>query len=138
VTGGKIEKGDVVVIRNEGPRGGPGMREMLSVTAAITGVGLGEDVVLLTDGRFSGATHGFMGAHIAPEAVEGGPIAAIAEGDRMTIDVLRKRIDVALSDEEIARRIAAYVPPERDVPRGVLSKYRKLVSSAAEGAVTIG
>lgn len=137
VTSGGINKGDVVVIRNEGPRGGPGMREMLSVTAAITGVGLGEHVVLLTDGRFSGATHGFMGAHIAPEAVEGGPIAAIQEGDRITIDVLEKRIDVALDDEEIARRVAAYVPPKRDVPVGVLSKYRKLVSSAAEGAVTI-
>ncbi len=138
VVGDHINKGDVIVIRNEGPRGGPGMREMLSVTAAITGVGLGEDVVLLTDGRFSGATHGFMGAHIAPEAVEGGPIAAIHEGDTITIDVAAKRIDVALDDEEIARRIAAYEPPVRDVPVGVLSKYRKLVSSAAHGAVTIG
>jgi len=138
VTHGKINKGDVVIIRNEGPRGGPGMREMLSVTAAITGVGLGEHVVLLTDGRFSGATHGFMGAHISPEAVEGGPIAAIHEGDTITIDVLKKRIDVDLTDEEIAKRVAAYVPPVRDVPVGVLSKYRKLVSSAAEGAVTIG
>jgi dihydroxy-acid dehydratase len=137
VTGGRIVAGDVVVIRNEGPRGGPGMREMLAVTAAINGVGLGDDVVLLTDGRFSGATHGFMGAHIAPEAADGGPIAAVREGDEITIDVEAKRIDVALDDEEIARRVAAYVAPVRDVPVGVLSKYARLVSSAADGAVTI-
>jgi dihydroxy-acid dehydratase len=138
VTHGRIEKGDVVIIRNEGPRGGPGMREMLAVTAAINGVGLGKDVVLLTDGRFSGATHGFMGAHIAPEAVAGGPIAAIAEGDTVTIDVATKRIDVELDDDEIARRVAAYVAPVRDVPRGVLSKYAATVSSAADGAITTG
>jgi dihydroxy-acid dehydratase len=137
VTGGRIVAGDVVVIRNEGPRGGPGMREMLAVTAAINGVGLGDDVVLLTDGRFSGATHGFMGAHIAPEAADGGPIAAVGEGDAITIDVEAKRIDVALDDEEIARRVAAYIAPVRDVPAGVLSKYARLVSSAADGAVTI-
>jgi dihydroxy-acid dehydratase len=136
VTHGRIEKGDVVIIRNEGPRGGPGMREMLAVTAAINGVGLGEHVVLLTDGRFSGATHGFMGAHIAPEAVAGGPIAAIADGDMLTIDIASKRIDVDLSDEEIARRVASYVPPEQAVPRGVLSKYARQVSSAADGAIT--
>jgi dihydroxy-acid dehydratase len=137
VTGGRIVAGDVVVIRNEGPRGGPGMREMLAVTAAINGVGLGDDVVLLTDGRFSGATHGFMGAHIAPEAFDGGPIAAVQEGDEVTVDVDAKRIDVALDDEEIARRVAAYVAPARDVPVGVLSKYARLVSSASDGAVTI-
>jgi dihydroxy-acid dehydratase len=137
VTGGQIVAGDVVVIRNEGPRGGPGMREMLAVTAAINGVGLGDDVVLLTDGRFSGATHGFMGAHIAPEAFDGGPIAAVQEGDEVTIDVDAKRIDVALDDAEIARRVAAYVAPARDVPVGVLSKYARLVSSASDGAVTI-
>jgi dihydroxy-acid dehydratase len=138
VTGGRIRPGDVVLIRNEGPRGGPGMREMLAVTAAINGVGLGDDVVLLTDGRFSGATHGFMGAHIAPEAVMGGPIAAVHEGDEITVDVDAKRIDVALADDEIARRVAAYVAPVRDVPRGVLSKYAAQVSSAARGAVTTG
>src|SRR5690349_24470140 len=110
VTGGRIEPGDVVVIRNEGPVGGPGMREMLSVTAAINGAGLGEDVVLLTDGRFSGATHGFMAGHLAPEAVRGGPIAAVQDGDTVTVDVDAKRIDVDLSDDEIAERLKAYTP----------------------------
>src|ERR1700749_1322817 len=108
VTSGQINPGDVVVIRNEGPAGGPGMREMLAVTGAIVGEGLGEEVALITDGRFSGATHGFMAAHIAPEAVRGGPIAAIQTGDEITIDVAARRIDVALPDEEIAARVAAY------------------------------
>src|SRR5947199_7521207 len=101
VTTGRIVAGDVVVIRNEGPAGGPGMREMLAVTAAINGAGLGSEVALLTDGRFSGATHGFMAGHVAPEAARGGPIAAVRDGDEVTIDVDRRRLDVALSDEEI-------------------------------------
>jgi dihydroxy-acid dehydratase len=124
------------VIRNEGPAGGPGMREMLAVTAAIVGAGLGEDVALITDGRFSGATHGFMVAHVAPEAVQGGPIAAVQSGDEITIDVVGQRLDVALSDDEIAARTAAYSPPDRPYPGVALSKYAKLVASASLGAVT--
>jgi dihydroxy-acid dehydratase len=136
VTEGAIEAGDVVVIRNEGPAGGPGMREMLAVTAALVGEGLGDSVALLTDGRFSGATHGFMAGHIAPEAVHGGPIAAVRDGDRITIDVANRRIDVELPDDEIARRVQAYEPPAPQLRNGVLAKYAKLVSSASEGAVT--
>ncbi len=137
VTGGGIREGDVVVIRNEGPAGGPGMREMLAVTGALVGAGLGDSVALLTDGRFSGATHGFMVGHVAPEAVHGGPIAAVAEGDTVTIDVASRRLDVDLPDEEIARRAAAYrPPPSGESGTSVLAKYAKLVSSAAEGAVT--
>jgi dihydroxy-acid dehydratase len=136
VTKGEITAGDVVVIRNEGPAGGPGMREMLAVTAAIVGEGLGDSVALLTDGRFSGATRGFMAGHIAPEAVHGGPIAAVEDGDSITIDVPNRRIDVDLSDDEIARRVQAYRPPEPQAGNGVLAKYAKLVSSASEGAVT--
>ena len=134
----EISEGDVVVIRGEGPAGGPGMREMLAVTAAIVGEGLGESVALITDGRFSGATHGFMAAHIAPEAVRGGPIGALADGDEITIDVEARRIDVALTDEQIAQRLAAYVqPPRADEHIDVaIRKYAKLVGSAAEGAVT--
>jgi dihydroxy-acid dehydratase len=133
----EIQPGDVVVIRNEGPAGGPGMREMLSVTAALVGEGLGETVALITDGRFSGATHGFMVAHIAPEAVRGGPIAAIADGDEVKIDVDARSIDVALSDEQIAERVRTYVPGPRaeehvDV---AIQKYAKLVGSAAQGAI---
>ena len=133
----EIEEGDVVVIRGEGPAGGPGMREMLAVTAAIVGEGLGESVALITDGRFSGATHGFMAAHIAPEAVRGGPIGAVSDGDHITIDVDSRRIDVALSDSEIAERCAAYSqPPRADEHIDVaIRKYMKLVGSAAEGAV---
>jgi dihydroxy-acid dehydratase len=136
VTSNRIEAGDVLVIRNEGPAGGPGMREMLAVTAALVGEGLGEEVALITDGRFSGATHGFMAGHVAPEAARGGPIAAVYDGDEVTIDVDARKLDVALAPEEIAARIAAYESPVRDVPAGVLSKYAKLVGSAAEGAVT--
>jgi dihydroxy-acid dehydratase len=136
VTKGEITEGDVVVIRNEGPAGGPGMREMLAVTAAIVGEGLGESVALLTDGRFSGATHGFMAGHIAPEAVHGGPIAAVRDGDTITIDVTNRRIDVNLSDDEIAERLRDYSPPAPTYTNGVLGKYAKLVSSASEGAVT--
>jgi dihydroxy-acid dehydratase len=133
----EIKEGDVVVIRGEGPAGGPGMREMLAVTAAIVGEGLGESVALITDGRFSGATHGFMAAHIAPEAVRGGPIGAVSDGDQITIDVDNRRIDVALSDSEIADRSASYVqPPRADEHIDVaIRKYMKLVGSAAEGAV---
>ena len=136
VTAREIESGDVVVIRNEGPAGGPGMREMLAVTAALVGEGLGESVALLTDGRFSGATRGFMAGHIAPEAVQGGPIAAVRDGDTVVIDVAARRIDVELDDEEIARRLADYRPPSNGTEPGVLSKYAKLVSGASEGAVT--
>ena len=127
----------MVVIRNEGPAGGPGMREMLAVTAALVGEGLGEDVALLTDGRFSGATHGFMAGHVAPEAVRGGPIAAVQDGDRITFDVESRRLDVALSDEEIGARVAAYESPAAGLrPRRRWPSTRRLVSSAAEGAVT--
>ena len=137
VTTGQIDEGDVVVIRNEGPAGGPGMREMLAVTGAIVGAGLGDSVALITDGRFSGATHGFMVGHVAPEAVHGGPIAAVQEGDTVTIDVESRRLDVDLADEEIAERVAAYEAPDNgESGTGVLAKYAKLVSSAAEGAVT--
>jgi dihydroxy-acid dehydratase len=134
----EIAEGDVVVIRNEGPAGGPGMREMLAVTAALVGEGLGESVALITDGRFSGATHGFMAAHIAPEAVRGGPIGALADGDEINIDVDSRRIDVALGEAEIAERLRTYTPGARadehvDV---AIQKYAKLVGSAAEGAVT--
>jgi dihydroxy-acid dehydratase len=132
----RIEPGDVIVIRNEGPAGGPGMREMLQVTAAIVGEGLGEDVALLTDGRFSGATRGLMVGHVAPEAVKGGPIAALQEGDEVTIDIDGRRLDVALTDEEIERRVAAYEPPPPLFGRGVMSKYSATVSSASHGAIT--
>ncbi|HEV3000453.1 MAG TPA: dihydroxy-acid dehydratase [Solirubrobacteraceae bacterium] len=136
VVEGTLREGDVVVIRNEGPAGGPGMREMLAVTAAINGAGLGEHVALLTDGRFSGATHGFMAGHVAPEAVHGGPIAAVRDGDEITIDVDARRLDVALSDAEIAERTAAYTPPPNPDATGVLAKYAALVTSASQGAVT--
>jgi dihydroxy-acid dehydratase len=135
VTSGQINPGDVVVIRNEGPAGGPGMREMLAVTGAIVGEGLGDSVALLTDGRFSGATRGFMAGHIAPEAARGGPIGAVREGDAITIDVEARRIDMDVPDDEIERRLADYMPPDPP-PAGVLAKYAALVSSASEGAVT--
>ena len=133
----EIVEGDVVVIRGEGPAGGPGMREMLAVTAAIVGEGLGESVVLITDGRFSGATHGFMAAHIAPEAVRGGPIGALRDGDEVSIDADARRIDVKLSDEEIAERLRSYAPPARtnEHVEVAIQKYAKLVGSASEGAV---
>jgi len=136
VTARSILEGDMVVIRNEGPVGGPGMREMLGVTAALVGEGLGDKVALLTDGRFSGATKGLMAGHVAPEAARGGPIAAVREGDEITLDVEARRLDVALSEEEIARRVADYEPPPPELERGVLAKYARLVSSASEGAVT--
>jgi dihydroxy-acid dehydratase len=136
VTAGEIQAGDVVVIRNEGPVGGPGMREMLAVTAALVGEGLGKEVALLTDGRFSGATRGFMAGHVAPEALLGGPISAVRDGDTITIDVPNRRMDVELSDDEIARRVEAYESPPPAYANGVLAKYARLVSSASEGAVT--
>jgi dihydroxy-acid dehydratase len=136
VTAGAISAGDVLVIRNEGPAGGPGMREMLAVTAAIVGEGLGEEVALITDGRFSGATHGLMAGHVAPEAARGGPICAIEDGDEITIDVGTRRLDVALSDAEIESRTSRYTPPRRPAVAVALAKYARLVSSASEGAVT--
>src|SRR5579863_8012741 len=136
VTGGKIKAGDVLVIRYEGPRGGPGMREMLGVTGAIVGAGLGESVALLTDGRFSGATRGLMVGHVAPEAASGGPIAALQEGDIITINVEASSIDVALSPEQIAERMKSWKPPALKYATGVFQKYVKLVGSAAQGAVT--
>jgi dihydroxy-acid dehydratase len=131
-----IKPGDVVVIRNEGPAGGPGMREMLQVTAALVGEGLGDSVALLTDGRFSGATHGLMAGHVAPEAPRGGPIAAIHDGDTITFDVEARRLDIELSEDEIAKRVAAYEPPVPAYTNGVMAKYARSVSSASEGAVT--
>ena len=131
-----IKAGDIVVIRNEGPAGGPGMREMLQVTAALVGEGLGEQVALLTDGRFSGATHGLMAGHVAPEAARGGPIAAVRDGDEITFDVDARRLDVALTDEQIAERVAEYQPPESRYRSGVMAKYAATVSSASAGAIT--
>ncbi len=132
----QINPGDVIVIRNEGPSGGPGMREMLQVTAAIVGEGLGEEVALLTDGRFSGATRGLMVGHVAPEAARRGPIAALRDGDEVTIDVERRVLETSLTDEEIAQRVAEYVSPEPAYPSGVMAKYAKTVGSASRGAVT--
>jgi dihydroxy-acid dehydratase len=131
-----IKAGDVVVIRNEGPAGGPGMREMLAVTAALVGEGLGEHVALLTDGRFSGATRGLMAGHVAPESVRGGPIGIVRDGDEITLDVDARRLDVKLSDEEIAARARDYQPPVQPAPPTALAKYARLVSSASLGAVT--
>jgi dihydroxy-acid dehydratase len=136
VQGGAIRSGDVIVIRYEGPKGGPGMREMLGVTAAIVGAGLGSEVALLTDGRFSGATHGLMVGHVAPEAAVGGPIAALRDGDPVVVDVEHRRLDVDLSDTEIHRRLDAWEPPAARYANGVMGKYARLVSSAAVGAVT--
>ena len=136
VKDGKIQPGDVVVIRYEGPVGGPGMREMLHVTGAIVGEGLSDEVALVTDGRFSGATHGFMVGHVCPEAAKGGPIAAVREGDMIVIDVESRRLDVELSDEEIRARLTDQVMPKRKFESGVLAKYASLVRPASEGAVT--
>ncbi len=136
VKAGAIVAGDVVVIRYEGPAGGPGMREMLHVTAAIVGEGLGEDVALITDGRFSGATHGLMVGHVAPEAYRGGPIAALHEGDIIVLDVEKRELNVELTDDEIAARMSSWTQPEPNYRTGVLAKYAALVSSASEGAIT--
>ncbi len=136
VIGGKISAGDVVVIRYEGPKGGPGMREMLGVTAAIVGEGLGESVALVADGRFSGATHGLMAGHVAPEAARGGPIAAIQEGDMITFDVENRCLDIELSEDEIKERLERWSPPEPRYKKGVMAKYARHVSSASRGAIT--
>jgi dihydroxy-acid dehydratase len=133
---GEIKAGDVVVIRYEGPKGGPGMREMLAVTGALVGAGLGDSVALMTDGRFSGATHGLMAGHVAPEAASGGPIAVVQTGDTIVLDIQARRLDVELSEKEILRRLSQWKPPEPAYTSGVLGKYARLVSSAAEGAIT--
>ena len=133
---GRIQSGDVVVIRYEGPKGGPGMREMLGVTAAIAGAGLDDSVTLLTDGRFSGATHGLMAGHVAPEAAVGGPIAALRDGDIVEFDVPARRLDVDLPAEEITKRLQSWKPPAPRYTSGVMAKYARLVSSAAQGAIT--
>jgi dihydroxy-acid dehydratase len=132
----RIARGDVIVVRYEGPRGGPGMREMLAVTAAIVGQGLGQSVALLTDGRFSGATHGLMAGHVAPEAASGGPLALVRDGDAITFDIKARRLDVALSRAELARRRERWRPPRPRYTHGVMAKYARFVSSASEGAVT--
>ena len=136
IKGGEINPGDVIVIRYEGPAGGPGMREMLGVTAAIVGAGLGDSVALLTDGRFSGATHGLMIGHVAPEAARGGPIAVLCDGDVVSIDVESRSLDAVLSDDEIQERLSCWNLPTSRYNRGVMAKYAKLVSSASKGAVT--
>ncbi|MCB1876437.1 MAG: dihydroxy-acid dehydratase [Chromatiales bacterium] len=133
---GTVVKGDVIVIRYEGPRGGPGMREMLSPTSAVMGKGLGNDVALITDGRFSGGTHGFVVGHITPEAYNGGPLAVVRDGDAITIDAVNNALSLGVSDEEIQQRLSQWKQPEPRYTRGVLAKYAKLVSSASLGAVT--
>jgi dihydroxy-acid dehydratase len=136
VTAGAIKAGDVVVICYEGPKGGPGMREMLGVTGALVGQGLGESVALMTDGRFSGATRGLMAGHVAPEAAHGGPIAALREGDPIVFDIPKRRLDVDLPDSEIRNRLTQWKAPPPRYASGVFAKYAALVSSASEGAIT--
>jgi len=136
VTGKKIHAGDVVVIRNEGPKGGPGMREMLGVTAALVGEGLGDSVALLTDGRFSGATHGLMAGHVSPEAALGGPIASVRDGDMIHFDVLRRLVEAEIGDDVLRRRMENWKAPQPRYPTGVFAKYGVLVSSASQGAIT--
>jgi dihydroxy-acid dehydratase len=135
IMGGKIRPGDVIVIRYEGPRGGPGMKEMLGPTGALAGMGLDDKAVLITDGRFSGATKGAAIGHVSPEAAEGGPIALLEEGDRIVIDIEGRSIDAALSAEELARRKAAWKPLPPKVSSGYLARYARQVGSAASGAV---
>jgi len=137
ILAGKINRGDIVVIRYEGPKGGPGMREMLSPTAAITGMGLSESVSLITDGRFSGGTRGPCIGHISPEAMEGGPIAIIRNGDSIRIDILKRKIDLMLSDKEIKKRLSIWRPPDPKIKKGYLSRYAKMVSSAGKGAIML-
>lgn len=132
----EIQGGDVVVIRYEGPQGGPGMREMLGVTGAIVGAGLGDSVALLTDGRFSGATHGLMAGHVAPEAAKGGPIAAAKNGDIIVFDVAARRLEIEISQDELKSRLSRWQPPKPRYTTGVMAKYARHVSSASEGAVT--
>jgi dihydroxy-acid dehydratase len=136
ILAGKVKAGDVVVIRYEGPRGGPGMREMLSPTGAIVGLGLGDKVALVTDGRFSGGSHGFVVGHISPEAANGGPIALLRNGDRITIDTVKLRIELDVAAAELRRRRKAWRAPKPYATRGVLAKFARSVSSASEGAVT--
>ena len=136
VKSGKIKAGDFIVIRYEGPKGGPGMREMLHVTGALQGAGLGGSVGLMTDGRFSGASHGFMVGHVSPEAADGGPIAAVKDGDTIVIDITKRRLDVELSGAEIRKRLKTVKPPKPRYTWGVMAKYARLVSSASEGSVT--
>ena len=133
---GRIKANDVVVIRYEGPKGGPGMREMLGVTAALVGAGLGDSVALITDGRFSGATHGLMAGHVAPEAAHGGPIAAVRDGDTIVFDINARRLDLEISPEELSSRLRQWTPRPPRYTSGVMAKYAKLVSSASQGAVT--
>ena len=135
---GQVGKGDLVVVRFEGPKGGPGMREMLSPTSAIIGRGLGKEVALMTDGRFSGASHGFVIGHVTPEAFEGGPIALLEDGDPVAIDAQRRRIDVQLSEAQLAERRAKWHPPAPYATKGLLAKYARLVGSASRGAITDG
>jgi dihydroxy-acid dehydratase len=137
ILAGKINRGDIVVIRYEGPKGGPGMREMLSPTAAITGMGLSESVSLITDGRFSGGTRGPCIGHISPEAMEGGPIAIVRNGDRIKIDILKRKIDLILSDKDIKKRLSNWRPPDPKIKKGYLSRYAKMVSSAGKGAIML-
>ena len=132
----QIKPGDVMVIRYEGPRGAPGMPEMLGVTAALVGEGLGDSVALMTDGRFSGATHGLMAGHVAPEAFVGGPIATLRDGDTITFDIAKRRLDVELTDAEIKTRLKDWKAPEPHYKSGVMAKYAHLVSSSSLGAVT--
>jgi dihydroxy-acid dehydratase len=136
VTGKKIQAGDVIVIRNEGPKGGPGMREMLSVTGAIVGEGLGQSVALLTDGRFSGATHGLMAGHVSPEAALGGPIAAVRDGDMIRFDVRQRVLEVEISDDVLGQRMSHWKAPQSRYTTGVFAKYAALVTSASQGAIT--
>jgi dihydroxy-acid dehydratase len=136
VTAKKIHAGDVVVIRNEGPKGGPGMREMLGVTAAIVGEGLGGSVALLTDGRFSGATRGLMAGHVSPEAALGGPIAGVRDGDVINFDVNKRVLQVEVSADVLRQRMAEWKAPQPRYPKGVFAKYAALVSSASQGAIT--
>jgi dihydroxy-acid dehydratase len=136
ILNGDIVKGDVIVIRYEGPKGGPGMREMLSPTSAIMGKGLGKEVALITDGRFSGGTHGFVVGHITPEAYVGGPLAIIENGDTITIDAETNELKLDITEHEIARRLESWKQPAPRYTRGVLAKYAKLVNSASQGAVT--
>ncbi|MEQ9581334.1 MAG: dihydroxy-acid dehydratase, partial [Arenibacter sp.] len=133
---GKVKKGDVVIIRYEGPKGGPGMPEMLKPTSSIMGAGLGKDVALITDGRFSGGSHGFVVGHVAPEAQDGGNIALVQNGDVITIDAVNNTINIDITDEELDKRRAKWIAPPLKFQRGVLYKYAKTVSSASQGCVT--
>lgn len=136
VSKGDVQEGDVVVIRYEGPKGGPGMREMLATTAALVGQGLGKKVAMVTDGRFSGGTRGFMVGHVAPEAYIGGPIALVQNGDKITIDTKTTVIDIDVSEEELTKRRQKWIRPEPNYTSGALAKYATLVGSAAQGAIT--